>query len=699
MRLNILFICLLASIWQVQAQKSFKPQNLGSKVNSEYSEINPVVSPDGSIIYFIRINHPDNAFGKHNTQDIWFSELQPDGSWGEAQILDTKQNIGRYNAVLGINDDGTQILIAGKYKKNGTYYAPGLSFIYHKGNESWSKPEKINISGLNSLMKGKSFNASLSGDGKFIVISGSKSELKRKLDIYISENDGSYWKKLRKIRFGKSSLAASEEAPFITGENNILYFSSKRENGKGGYDIYVSKRLSTDITEWTEPKLIESNANTEGYESYFKTNGKQTFAYYISSTDAKGGTDIFKIKLKEVNPYVLVRGQILNKATNLPIIMKKDYGINLNGKASDSIKIDYDSAKYTARLPFGKKYMIVPSVKNWTSDTALYDAASIKEYLEVNQDLYVTPLPYAKVSGNLMLTSTRSYLPYTVGTKLYINDTLSEQTKYEPKITLAKAAYELLLPWGKKYKLQYKAPSYTSKADTLDLTTTTEYQEVKQDLYGDKREESVAMATVTGKVINKKTLKPFANVRPYVLQIDKIPYPYFEITSTTGDYLILLPLGNYYTINARATGYYPVFENIDLKFEKMNIKVFKDLIIAPIEVGIAIRMNNIFFQSGKSILDPKSFPELDKLAKFLTDNPTIVVEIGGHTDNVGKPDKNMLLSRWRARAVEQYLEGKGADKDKVVFNGYGMTKPVASNKTPKDKAMNRRVEFTIKSIE
>ena len=225
------------------------------------------------------------------------------------------------------------------------------------------------------------------------------------------------------------------------------------------------------------------------------------------------------------------------------------------------------------------------------------------------------------------------------------------------------------------------------------------YKRQTQDLYGDKNAESVLLATITGKVINKKTGKPFANILPYVIQADKIPYPYFEITSATGDYLMLLPLANNYTINARANGYYPIFENIDLKFEKTKIKVFKDLVIAPIEVGIAIRMNNIFFQSGKAVLDPKSFPELDKLAKFLTDNPGIVVEIGGHTDNVGKADKNMLLSRWRARSVEQYLESKGAKKDKVVFNGYGMTKPVASNKTPKGKALNRRVEFTIKSIE
>jgi outer membrane protein OmpA-like peptidoglycan-associated protein len=249
--------------------------------------------------------------------------------------------------------------------------------------------------------------------------------------------------------------------------------------------------------------------------------------------------------------------------------------------------------------------------------------------------------------------------------------------------------------------LQYKAAKYISKADTVDLTLLDEYKEISQDLYGEKIEEkaAVAMATVVGKVFNKKTSKPFANLLPFVIQVDKIPYPFFEVTTATGEYKLIVPLSDTYTINARATGYYPVFEILDIKNEKSGIKIFKDLVIAPIEVGVAVRMNNIFFQSGKSILDPKSFPELDKLAKFLIDNPGIVVEIGGHTDNVGKADKNMLLSRWRARAVEQYLEGKGANKDKVIFNGYGSTKPVAENKTAKGKAQNRRVEFVIKSID
>ena len=75
------------------AQSSFTPQNLGKTVNSEYSEINPVISVDGKTLYFSRANHPGNTLGRFNSQDVWFSTLNEDGTWTEAQRLPKEINI------------------------------------------------------------------------------------------------------------------------------------------------------------------------------------------------------------------------------------------------------------------------------------------------------------------------------------------------------------------------------------------------------------------------------------------------------------------------------------------------------------------------------------------------------------------------------------------------------------------------------
>jgi len=115
----------------------------------------------------------------------------------------------------------------------------------------------------------------------------------------------------------------------------------------------------------------------------------------------------------------------------------------------------------------------------------------------------------------------------------------------------------------------------------------------------------------------------------------------------------------------------------------------------PIEIGQSIKLKNIFFDAGKTVLKNESFAELERVATFLEENPHIKIEIAGHTDNVGKATSNQKLSQGRAQAVADFVISKGINKSRIVVKGYGSSKPVASNKTAAGKAENRRVEFTI----
>jgi outer membrane protein OmpA-like peptidoglycan-associated protein len=106
-------------------------------------------------------------------------------------------------------------------------------------------------------------------------------------------------------------------------------------------------------------------------------------------------------------------------------------------------------------------------------------------------------------------------------------------------------------------------------------------------------------------------------------------------------------------------------------------------------------LQGIQFETGKAVIKPSSFAILDQIAKVLVDNPTYLVDVRGHTDNVGNSESNMQLSERRAAAVHDYLVGKGISLKRLSSHGYGDTKPVASNKTAKGKALNRRVEFVV----
>jgi len=110
----------------------------------------------------------------------------------------------------------------------------------------------------------------------------------------------------------------------------------------------------------------------------------------------------------------------------------------------------------------------------------------------------------------------------------------------------------------------------------------------------------------------------------------------------------------------------------------------------------AVRLDNVFFESGKSTLKPESFKELDLLASIMNiDRKDMKIEISGHTDNVGSKDANMNLSRSRARSVLTYLLKKKVAYARMKAIGYGDTKPVASNDTEEGRQQNRRVEFKI----
>ncbi len=106
-------------------------------------------------------------------------------------------------------------------------------------------------------------------------------------------------------------------------------------------------------------------------------------------------------------------------------------------------------------------------------------------------------------------------------------------------------------------------------------------------------------------------------------------------------------------------------------------------------------LQGIQFETGKDVIKPKSFPILNQIAKVLEDNPTYLIEVRGHTDNVGKADMNKILSVKRAMSVRKYLIEKGIDQKRISANGYGDTMPVASNKTAAGRAQNRRVEFVV----
>ena len=167
-------------------------------------------------------------------------------------------------------------------------------------------------------------------------------------------------------------------------------------------------------------------------------------------------------------------------------------------------------------------------------------------------------------------------------------------------------------------------------------------------------------------------------------------------TDEKGNYLITLPVGKDYAFNVNRKGYLFYSDNFSLTTKSPD-STKKNIPLKPIEINASVVLKNIFFDYNKYEVKTNSQVELDKVVQLLNDNPSVKIQIAGHTDNIGKAADNIKLSENRAKAVIAYLAGKGIDAKRLRFKGHGATLPIADNKTEEGRAMNRRTELKVVS--
>jgi outer membrane protein OmpA-like peptidoglycan-associated protein len=128
-------------------------------------------------------------------------------------------------------------------------------------------------------------------------------------------------------------------------------------------------------------------------------------------------------------------------------------------------------------------------------------------------------------------------------------------------------------------------------------------------------------------------------------------------------------------------------------------KVLPELTASRLSSGEPIRMEKIQFDADSIVIRSDAIPSIDELYEFLYDNPTIIIEVSGHTNGLPADDYCDRISTARAKSVADYLVSKGIEPRRVISIGYGKRKPVASNQTPEGRKRNQRVEIRLIKIE
>ena len=164
------------------------------------------------------------------------------------------------------------------------------------------------------------------------------------------------------------------------------------------------------------------------------------------------------------------------------------------------------------------------------------------------------------------------------------------------------------------------------------------------------------------------------------------------ITGDSGTFYLLIPKGDVYNIRYKNFQDSVDYSSIEIPNEPGDIFFDFTLTVEPTKV---YTLRNVQFDTGKATLRPESFSALNDLAEVMKMKKKMVIEIAGHTDDVGDDAVNLKLSQARAETVRDYLAGKGISKDRVTAKGYGETKPSSTNQTEDGRQLNRRTEVRI----
>jgi outer membrane protein OmpA-like peptidoglycan-associated protein len=172
------------------------------------------------------------------------------------------------------------------------------------------------------------------------------------------------------------------------------------------------------------------------------------------------------------------------------------------------------------------------------------------------------------------------------------------------------------------------------------------------------------------------------------------PNVVFVSASEAGNYEAELLPKSLYSVRVESQGYFGYFAKINLTKQKLrefeiNIK------LRPIAIGASVNLPSVLFKQGTSELLPESSDELDMVVYFLKYNPTVEIELEGHTDDTGGEEASLKLSQERADVVKKYITARGISAKRVTGIGYGGANPIATNANEAGRRQNRRVEFKI----
>jgi outer membrane protein OmpA-like peptidoglycan-associated protein len=259
--------------------------------------------------------------------------------------------------------------------------------------------------------------------------------------------------------------------------------------------------------------------------------------------------------------------------------------------------------------------------------------------------------------------------------------------------------------WSKPENLGYPINTIDREGSLIIAADgiTAYYASNRSDSYGNmdlyqfklpKHARSIPTFWVEGKVTDRKNGKPI----PALLNLRDAESGKDVTTvqaDVEGNYMVPLPAGRNYLLSIRQNGYFFHSEGFEMKKTTDATPQQLNVSLQPLSTDTAVILKHVYFRTNRAELADSSRAELITLVELLRENPNLVIEISGHTDNQGTASDNLSLSKRRAESVVHFLTDQGIPAERLQAKGYGATRPIAENNNVEGRAKNRRSEMKI----
>lgn len=542
------------------------------------------------------------------------------------------------------------------------------------------------------------------------------------------ERDAIIQKYIQETLYGEKYVAAPERvfidnlpdinseyadySPTITPDGKTMYFTTRRPNAKGKTKTYgptqqyyervfkseQSKRL------WGEPQPLPKPINKTkkniavlgiqpGNQELILFNGAMNYGEIAQTKITKKGkwtkpkTKLFKrnnsAKGKEVSASVNYNGRELYFSTDNPKRTTGGFDI-------------YTSTRNAQNQIWKKPAGIGNTINSEYDETSVFISADGKT-------LYFSSDGHSSMGGQDIFRSEKQadgtwstpvnmgYPVNTVDDDMFFSITANQRYGY----CASQGQTDKSGDWD-IYKITFLGPEKPLLQNSEDMLIASLAKPITETIM----EKTVEIQTIRLTIV-KGIITDSFDGSTIAANIEIIDNETEEVMQTvqsnpeTGDYVVTLPSGKNYAMMVNATDYLFHSENFNIPEATNYQEIAKDIQMHKLAAGSRVVLNNIAFEFGKTVLQPSSYPELNYVVKLMNAYKTLVIEISGHTDNIGSAASNQKLSEERAKTVVDYLLGHGLDPGRLEYKGYGLAQPIAPNNTEEGRAINRRVEFKI----